>query len=99
MYAGVDTCIGYALAVITQIKQKNYANAPKLEVEKDMSPIDPWTVAALYLFNPLTILSCVSKSTLIFSNLSIVLAIVLALKGTKKAAFFFFEDEEFGRHC
>jgi GPI-anchor transamidase subunit U len=84
VYAGVDTCIGYALAVITQMKQRNYANAPKLEIEKELSPIDPWTVAALYLFNPLTVLSCVSKSTLIFSNFSIVLAITLALKGTKE---------------
>ncbi|KAI9280166.1 GPI transamidase subunit PIG-U [Umbelopsis sp. AD052] len=80
-YAAVDTFIGYALVGITQMKQRNYANAPMLEVEKAMSPIDPWTVAALYLFNPLTIFSCVSKSTLIFTNLSVVLSVALALKG------------------
>jgi phosphatidylinositol glycan class U len=69
------------LTVITQDKQQVYTKMPKLEVEKGIKSIDPWTVAALYLFNPLTILSCVSKSTLIFTNLSIVLALSLALKG------------------
>lgn len=80
-YAAVDTYIGYLLTVITQDKQQVYTKMPKLEVEKGIKSIDPWTVAALYLFNPLTILSCVSKSTLIFTNLSIVLALSLALKG------------------
>jgi phosphatidylinositol glycan class U len=82
-YALVDTYIGYILAVITQYKQKIYADKPKLEVEKGMQSIDPWMVAALYLFNPLTILTCVSKSTLIFTNLSIVLAVSLALQGMR----------------
>ncbi|CAO3659775.1 unnamed protein product [Umbelopsis vinacea] len=82
-YAAVDTYIGYLLTVITQDKQQVYTKMPKLEVEKGIKSIDPWTVAALYLFNPLTILSCVSKSTLIFTNLSIVLALSLALKDDK----------------
>ncbi|GAB5589792.1 hypothetical protein Unana1_04692 [Umbelopsis nana] len=87
-YATVDTYIGYLLTVITQDKQQVYANIPKLEVEKGIKCIDPWTVAALYLFNPLTIFSCVSKSTLIFTNLAIVLSLSLALKGDKVYSMF-----------
>jgi phosphatidylinositol glycan class U len=58
---------------------------PKLKIESGQSPISPSTVAALYLFNPLTLLSCASKSTIIFTNLSIVLALLSISKGNKDA--------------
>ncbi|KAJ2964130.1 hypothetical protein NQZ79_g950 [Umbelopsis isabellina] len=81
VYAAVDTYIGYLLTTITYGKQRIYEKFPTLEVEKGKKDIDPWTVAALYLFNPLTIASCVSKSTILFTNLSIVLSLAYALKG------------------
>ncbi|CAM0137488.1 hypothetical protein VKS41_003149 [Umbelopsis sp. WA50703] len=83
VYAAVDTYIGYLLTTISYDKQRIYEKLPKLEVEKGKNDIDPWTVAALYLFNPLTIASCISKSTILFTNLSIVLSLACALKGRR----------------
>jgi phosphatidylinositol glycan class U len=86
VFSAIDIIIAHSLSVITQLKQKRDLTRQKLKVERDTTPILPTTVAALYLFNPLTILSCVSKSTLLFTNLSIVLALLSALKGTLSSA-------------
>ncbi|KAI8088292.1 GPI transamidase subunit PIG-U [Thamnidium elegans] len=88
LFSTVDLLIAYALSTITQLKQQRDKSIKKLQVERDITPILPSTVAALYLFNPLTILSCVSRSTLLFTNLSIVLALLSALKGKSKPAMF-----------
>lgn len=84
----IDLIIAYALSTITALKQKRDTNQQKLKVERNWIPISPTTVAALYLFNPLTLLSCVSKSTLLFTNLSIVLSLLSALKGKTKPTMF-----------
>lgn len=84
----IDLIIAYALSNITQLKQKRDSTRQKLKEERNWIPISPTTVAALYLFNPLTILSCVSKSTLLFTNLSIVLSLLSALKGKTKPTMF-----------
>ncbi|CEI96442.1 hypothetical protein RMCBS344292_10603 [Rhizopus microsporus] len=84
LYATIDVIIAYALSIITTIKQQQ--PEPKLSIEK--TSISPSTVAALYLFNPFTILNCVSKSTLIFTNLSIILAVLSALRGNMKPSMF-----------
>jgi phosphatidylinositol glycan class U len=81
VFSTIDIIIAYALSLITQLKQQRDAKEQKLKAERDITPILPCTVAALYLFNPLTILSCVSKSTLSFTNLSIIMALLSALKG------------------
>ncbi|GAA5800984.1 hypothetical protein HPULCUR_006424 [Helicostylum pulchrum] len=88
LFSTVDLLIAYALSTITQLKQQRDKSVKKLQVEHDTTPILPSTVAALYLFNPLTILSCVSRSTLLFTNLSIVLALLSGLKGRSKPAMF-----------
>ncbi|MBM6385795.1 MAG: hypothetical protein JSY10_17700 [Paenibacillus sp.] len=88
LFSTVDLLIAYALSTITQLKQQRDKSIKKLQVERDITPILPSTVAALYLFNPLTILSCVSRSTLLFTNLSIVLALLSALKGLRIDFFF-----------
>lgn len=81
VFSLIDIIIAYSLSTITQLKQQRNASTLRLKVERDITPISPSTVAALYLFNPLTILSCISKSTLLFTNLSIVLSLLSALKG------------------
>ncbi|RUP48956.1 hypothetical protein BC936DRAFT_143574 [Jimgerdemannia flammicorona] len=88
LYALTDITIAYLLTEITTKKQAIYGVKPKLEVEKGAKGIEPWVVGALYLFNPLSILSCVSKSTLIFTNASIVLAVYYALQGEKSLGMF-----------
>lgn len=88
VYSVMDIVIAYSLSTITQLKQQRDALKGRLEVERDIQPISPSTVAALYLFNPLTILSCVSKSTLLVTNLSIVLSLLSALKGKTKPTMF-----------
>lgn len=84
----IDLIIAYALSNITHLKQKRDTTQQKLKVERNWIPISPTTVAALYLFNPFSILSCVSKSTLLFTNLSIVLSLLSALKGKTKPTMF-----------
>ncbi|KAI7902863.1 GPI transamidase component-like protein [Cokeromyces recurvatus] len=74
LYSTVDIIIAYALSRIAQLKEN--------------TTISPSTVAALYLFNPLTILSCVSRSTIIFTNFSMVLSLLSALKGHSHQAMF-----------
>lgn len=82
IYSGIDLIIALALQTITQFKQQRERTTKAfLTVESENREfIQPSTVAALYLFNPLTILSCVSKSTIIFTHLSISLALLSALK-------------------
>ncbi|CEP08549.1 hypothetical protein [Parasitella parasitica] len=89
LYCATDVLIAYALSCITGIKQQQDVQKPMLLVEQEKRAsiiIKPSTVAALYLFNPLTILSCVSKSTLVFTNLSIAMAILSALKQRQNAS-------------
>ncbi|KAI9316603.1 GPI transamidase subunit PIG-U [Dichotomocladium elegans] len=86
VYAFVDAAIAHALQRIAVIQQQEECHQPKLAVEKQTAAaaakrIRPFTVAALYLFNPLTIASCISKSTLIFTNLSIAMAILASRLG------------------
>jgi phosphatidylinositol glycan class U len=88
LYCAIDVIIAYTLSCITELKQQANANKPVLKVEQDQPSIKPITVAALYLFNPLTILSCISKSTLIFTNLSIAMALLSALKYKRNASMF-----------
>ncbi|KAL6601076.1 PIG-U-domain-containing protein [Neocallimastix sp. 'constans'] len=63
---------------------------------KDISsqrPVDillnPLLVVTIYLVNPFTILSCLSKSTIIFNNLAYVLAIHFAIKKNINLSMFF----------
>ncbi|GBB85482.1 hypothetical protein RclHR1_00120036 [Rhizophagus clarus] len=84
----MDLILAYCLTDIAGIKQQLYYNFPKLEIELKDNEIDPWIVAGFYLFNPLTIASCLSKSTIIFTNLSIILGIYYSLKYNKSYGMF-----------
>jgi phosphatidylinositol glycan class U len=86
LYTTIDILIAHALSLITFHKQQR--DVLKLKDERDLKPIDPSTVAALYLLNPLTIVSCVAKSTLLFTNLSITMALLSALKQKSRPAMF-----------
>ncbi|KAG9299526.1 hypothetical protein G9A89_020697 [Geosiphon pyriformis] len=86
-YIGIDLLIAYVLSGITRIKQDFYKNLPRLDIElvdgNRPNEIDPWVVAGLYLFNPFTIATCLSRSTIVFTNLAIVLGTYYSLRGNK----------------
>ncbi|OBZ81750.1 Phosphatidylinositol glycan anchor biosynthesis class U protein [Choanephora cucurbitarum] len=88
LFSSVDLLIAYALAMITQLKQTQDQQKSKLKDEAKTTPISPFTVSTLYLFNPLTILSCTAKSTLLFTNLAIVMALLSSLRNRPKTAMF-----------
>ncbi|CAG8655607.1 593_t:CDS:2, partial [Funneliformis caledonium] len=86
-----DLILAYFLTDIARIKQQLYNNFPRIEIElkENVSKeIDPWIIAGLYLFNPLTIASCLSQSTIIFTNLSIVFGTYYSLKDNKSYGMF-----------
>ncbi|CAG8759824.1 3624_t:CDS:2 [Cetraspora pellucida] len=90
-YIITDLLIAYLLADITRIKQHLYKDFPRIDVELEAGKpkeIDPWIVSGLYLFNPLTVASCLSRSTLLFTNLSIVLGIYYSLRNNKSYGMF-----------
>ncbi|KAI9468453.1 MAG: PIG-U-domain-containing protein [Benjaminiella poitrasii] len=74
LYSIIDLVIAYALSYISQLKKT--------------SNLSGNTIAALYLFNPFTILSCVSRSTIILTNLSMALSLLSALRGRGHQAMF-----------
>ncbi|KAI8339751.1 GPI transamidase subunit PIG-U [Chlamydoabsidia padenii] len=79
LYSLLDIVIAHTLQKITHLKQQREMELPKLTVEEKLPLINPTTVAALYLYNPLTILSCVSRSTILFTNLSVIMALYSGL--------------------
>lgn len=64
-YSLIDTLIGYGFARIAAIDY--------------LVSYDPTVVCAIYLFNPFTLLSTLSRSTLIFTNLTTALSILAAV--------------------
>ncbi|KAA8917585.1 hypothetical protein TRICI_000278 [Trichomonascus ciferrii] len=67
LYALVDLVVGVALVrIVTALKKQGHAM------------FDPATVAAIYLFNPFTLLSTLAKSTVAFSNATVAVAVVAA---------------------
>lgn len=74
VYASMDAVISYQLMVIS----KRF---------KDQLLIESWVPGALYVVSPLVLLSCVSKSSVIFTNLSISTAILAGLQGDVILAF------------
>ncbi|KAJ3392779.1 hypothetical protein HDU84_003517 [Entophlyctis sp. JEL0112] len=53
------------------------------------APLDPKFVAAAYLVNPLSILTCLARSTLVFNSLAVVAAVFAATRGSRVASMFF----------
>ncbi|CCC68079.1 hypothetical protein NCAS_0A15210 [Naumovozyma castellii] len=67
LYAFIDGIIGYQLIQITKYLRK--------------CTIPCWVVGAVYALNPLVLLSCVSRSSIIFTNLFISSALLYVLQG------------------
>ncbi|KAF9182794.1 hypothetical protein BGZ51_004448 [Haplosporangium sp. Z 767] len=91
LYILSDLAIGFMLLRITQIKDKDTAKDERIRQygnkieEPGMSGLK---VAILYLFNPFTIANCVGRSTILYSNLAVVAAIWMGMKGNKSLATF-----------
>lgn len=70
---------------ITSLKDKASAKENKIREygnRLEAPGMTGLTVATLYLFNPYTIVSCIGRSTILFSNLAIVAGIWMGMKGT-----------------
>ncbi|AET38508.1 GPI-anchor transamidase subunit GAB1 Ecym_2812 [Eremothecium cymbalariae DBVPG len=68
LYAGIDAVIAYQLMLMS----KQFSAQLKMP---------NWIPGALYAANPLVLLSCVSRSTVTFTNLAISTALLAALQG------------------
>ncbi|SCV05119.1 LANO_0H00452g1_1 [Lachancea nothofagi CBS 11611] len=67
LYACADTMIAFQLIAMAKCFSR--------------SPLPSWVPGALYVINPLVLLSTVSKSSVVFSNLAISTALLSALQG------------------
>ncbi|KAI8065528.1 GPI transamidase subunit PIG-U [Gongronella butleri] len=88
VYSMLDLAIGFVLMRMARRKQAQEASAAQLEVERQSGRVDPALVAAMYLFSPWTVLSCVSQSTVLFSNVSVIMAVFWAMDGRATLAMF-----------
>lgn len=67
LYSIVDLVVGLALVrIVNELKKQGH------------TMFDAATVAAIYLFNPFTLLSTLAKSTVVFSNATVAVAVVAA---------------------
>ncbi|CAO3649261.1 unnamed protein product [Cunninghamella blakesleeana] len=79
IYSLLDIIIAHTLQSIAKLKREREKSMPTLDIEKNLTLIHPTLISALYLFNPFTVLSCISRSTIIFSNLSVIMALFWSL--------------------
>ncbi|OZJ05009.1 hypothetical protein BZG36_02155 [Bifiguratus adelaidae] len=87
VYITMDLVAAHMMMGIADRKTTMYTSKLKLDIEKGEST-GLWIIGALYLFNPMTILSCVSLSTGIFSNTSVIAAIYHALSASASNSMF-----------
>ncbi|KAF9923783.1 hypothetical protein FBU30_006171 [Linnemannia zychae] len=91
LYMLSDLAIGYMLLQITTIKDRDNAKEKKIMQyggKKEEPGMSGLAVATLYLFNPYTIVNCIGRSTILFSNAAVVAAIWMGMKGNKSLAMF-----------
>lgn len=72
------------LLQITALKDRASAKESKIREygnSLEAPGIAGLTVATLYLFNPYTIVSCIGRSTILFSNMAVVAGIWMGMKG------------------
>ncbi|CAG8590994.1 993_t:CDS:2 [Paraglomus brasilianum] len=86
LYTCLDLVFAYLIQEITRIKQQLYKDCPRSD--GDEGEIEPWVVAGCYLLNPLTIATCLSKSTVVFTNFAVVASVYYAMKGNRSYAMF-----------
>ncbi|KAF2076361.1 hypothetical protein CYY_002318 [Polysphondylium violaceum] len=82
----VDILIAYLLREITKL-------IPQV-LPKEMKPLEPNSnlpniTAALYLFNPFSIFTCIGMSTIVINNAAIILSLYYSLKGNLFQSVFF----------
>ncbi|KAF9382066.1 hypothetical protein CPB97_007364 [Podila verticillata] len=91
LYTLSDLAIGYMLLQITSLKDKASAKENKIREygnRLEAPGMTGLTVATLYLFNPYTIVSCIGRSTILFSNMAVVAGIWMGMKGDRALALF-----------
>lgn len=91
LFIGMDVVITVLLFQIAKIHRTNVdlahsfdSNEALLQSSSSLHGFHsnlPHIIAALYLFNPIMICSCVSMSTVIFNNLALAATVYFALKG------------------
>ncbi|KAF9329154.1 hypothetical protein BG006_007777 [Podila minutissima] len=90
LYTLSDLAIGYMLLQITALKDKALKESKIREYGNKLEApgVTGLTVATLYLFNPYTIVSCIGRSTILFSNMAVVAGIWMGMKGDRGLAMF-----------
>ncbi|KAG0203074.1 hypothetical protein BGX28_004538 [Mortierella sp. GBA30] len=91
LYTFCDLLVGYMLLQITALKDKDSEKIQKIRQygnRIEEPGMDGLRVATLYLFNPFTIASCIGRSTILYSNVSVVAGIWMGMKGNKSLAMF-----------
>ncbi|ORX90914.1 PIG-U-domain-containing protein [Basidiobolus meristosporus CBS 931.73] len=86
LYTIVDVVIALELQKISAVKELLYLNKRKLEAEAKENPNaveENWLISALYLFNPYSVLTSLARSTIVFTNLCVILAFSTSLRGNK----------------
>eukprot|EP00123_Amoebidium_parasiticum_P010551 comp20179_c0_seq1/m.25023 comp20179_c0_seq1/g.25023 ORF comp20179_c0_seq1/g.25023 comp20179_c0_seq1/m.25023 type:complete len:427 (-) comp20179_c0_seq1:162-1442(-) len=89
LYVSCDLLIGWLLGCIATLgkarlqrdEEASFKNIPKQLAVSDETTLAPLTVVMFYVFNPYSVMVCVGQSTIVFTNLAIVLALYWALKG------------------
>ena len=74
-----------AIDIINALSLKTIADNLKLDSPR-FKPINGTVIAAAFLFNPFTILSCLGRSTSLFTNLAVVQALLSATTGNTPQA-------------
>lgn len=75
-----------ALALI-QIAASGVSAASRLHVSSRRgSALPPWAAGAAFLLNPFTVATCLSRSTLVFTNTAILTAVAKAVQADSAAA-------------
>ncbi|KAG0344747.1 hypothetical protein BG004_004199 [Podila humilis] len=91
LYTLTDLAIGFILLQIALLKDKATSKEQKIKEYgggMETPGMTGLTVATLYLFNPYSIVSCIGKSTILFSNLAVVAGIWMGMKGDRGLAMF-----------
>ncbi|SCU91233.1 LAMI_0E05182g1_1 [Lachancea mirantina] len=80
-YACVDAMIAHQLMVAARVLRKRAGGVSAAGIPANAALPQPWIVGALYVLNPLVLLSTLSRSTLVFTHLAVATAAVAAVQG------------------
>ncbi|KAF9969432.1 hypothetical protein BGZ73_008221 [Actinomortierella ambigua] len=92
LFIAGDLAIGYMLSQMAKLKASQKSREKKSSTgsmaEMEGSTLSGLAVASLYLYNPFTVASCVGQSTILFSNLAVVVSLWMGMRGNKSIAMF-----------